>query len=295
LYAASSDGTLAVFNFDAEELEGIAPHSVQEQYLQKFGFLPPPLPEGFSHHAPTRAPDATTSRITPPPSPSRAGAKSPTPQSSQTGFGGVNGIHDGGEVINKLVAKRSNKKRIQPKFMGSVPSASTPTSNQTSGGPSNAMLGSRAFDVRPSSHLQPSTLSHPMSRPPSHSISPLTDSWPHAYDADVDMSAPMDMEVPIDSLSNGNTFKGKRKASILDGADDYRVKPRTLGGDRPRESIAVREIGGAPPGITWDSHVASCTLPVLPLYNSLSIRVEGNDDVLQAYNSESDGVCIFAP
>jgi protein HIRA/HIR1 len=49
LYAASSDGTLGVFDFTREELEGIAPHSVQEQYLSKFGFTPPPLPDGYSH------------------------------------------------------------------------------------------------------------------------------------------------------------------------------------------------------------------------------------------------------
>jgi protein HIRA/HIR1 len=286
-----------VFNFDPEELEGIAPHSVQEQYLQKFGFVPPPLPEGFSHHVPTRPPDVTASRITPPPSPSRAG---PAPQSSQTGFGGVNGINGGGEVINKLVAKRSNKKRIQPKFMGSVPSASSPALNHTTAiaGPSNAILASRAYDAHTSSRMQPSQLQHPMSRPPSHSISPITDNWTHAYDADVDMNAPtdMDMEVPIDSLSNGSNFKGKRKASIFDGADDYRLKPRTLGGDRPRESVTVREIGSsvAPAArVGGNLHAMSFILPVPPLYNSLDVRVEGSDDVLEARNSEGNGVYLF--
>ncbi|KAF9260575.1 WD40 repeat-like protein [Marasmius fiardii PR-910] len=51
LYAASSDGTIAVFDFEPDELEGIAPHSVQEQYLAKFGFEPPPLPSNYSHAA----------------------------------------------------------------------------------------------------------------------------------------------------------------------------------------------------------------------------------------------------
>jgi protein HIRA/HIR1 len=296
LYAASSDGTLAVFNFDPEELEGIAPHSVQEQYLQKFGFVPPPLPEGFSHHEPAHVGDAN-SRITPPPSPSRAAAKAPNLPSSQTGFGGVNGINGGGEVINKLVAKRSNKKRIQPKFMGSVPSAASPTLNQITpvAGPSNTTLPSRALDGRPSSHLHPSQLSRPMNGPPSHSISPVADNWPHGYDADVDMSAPTDMDVPIDSLSSGNNFKGKRK-SFFDGSEDSKVKPRTLGGDRPPESVVVREIssGVAPTTRSWgDPHVISCTLPVLPLYNSLSVRVEGTEDILEGRNSEDDGVCIF--
>ena len=49
LYAVSSDGTLAAFAFDQDEMEGIAPLSAQEQYLTKFGFVAPPLPVGYSH------------------------------------------------------------------------------------------------------------------------------------------------------------------------------------------------------------------------------------------------------
>jgi protein HIRA/HIR1 len=283
---------LAVFHFDSEELEGIAPHSVQEQYLQKFGFVPPPLPEGFSHHVPARASNTAASRITPPPSPSRAVGPSPAQQSSQSGFGGVNG--GGGEVINKLVAKRSNKKRIQPNFVGSVPSAASSSALNHSGataGLSNGMMLSRHFDPP---RIQPPPLPHPISQPPSHSISPLADNWPHAYDADVDMSAPTDMDVPIDSLSTGNNLKGKRKASMYDGVEDSRVKPRTLGGDRPRESVVVREIGGgitSSPAIWGDAYMAGA-LPVPPLYNSLSVRVEGSEDVLEGRNFESDGTSL---
>ncbi|KAJ7253679.1 TUP1-like enhancer of split-domain-containing protein [Mycena haematopus] len=80
LYAVSSDGTLAVFNFDPEELEGLCPHSVQGSYLKKFGFTPPPIREGFSH--------ASARQLTPPPSPK------------------------GGERVNVLVAKRGGKKRV---------------------------------------------------------------------------------------------------------------------------------------------------------------------------------------
>ncbi|KAG8761499.1 HIR complex subunit [Ceratobasidium sp. 423] len=38
LFACSSDGTVAVFDFEESELEGIVPHSVQDDYLKKFGF-----------------------------------------------------------------------------------------------------------------------------------------------------------------------------------------------------------------------------------------------------------------
>lgn len=299
LYAASSDGTLAVFNFDPEELEGIAPHSVQEQYLQKFGFSPPPLPEGFTHQVPA---SAGTSRITPPPSPSRA--KSPTPHQSQTGFGGANGINGGGgEVINKLVAKRSNKKRIQPSFAGSlstsIPSASNvslkPPASVTA--PPSGMMPSRQYSAG-TSNIQPPS-AYPVTQPHSHSMSPIRDNWPHGgYDADVDMSGPMDMDVPIDSLSTGgNSLKGKRKASAFDLTDDAKPsKPRTLGGDRPRDSVVVREIGpGISIGDAWvgpNSAMAGVSLPVPPLYNSLSVKVEGSDDILEARNPEDDGVYL---
>jgi protein HIRA/HIR1 len=113
LYAASSDGTLGVFDFDPEELEGIAPHSVQEQYLQKFDFVPPPIPEGYSHNLPSHMhyrPHLT--RITPPPSPVQSQSQTTAPE-SQNGFGhSVNG--DGGERVNMLVAKRKVKRKVVP-------------------------------------------------------------------------------------------------------------------------------------------------------------------------------------
>ena len=179
--------------------------------------------------------------------------------------------------------------------MGSVPSASTPALNQSGAapGPSNSLLPSRSLDPGPSARALPA-LARPISRPPSHSISPITDNWPHGYDADVDMSAPIDMEVPINSLSTENA-KAKRKASTFDGGDDSRpTKSRTLGGDRPRESVVVREIAGGTQtsGVWGDPHFIAGALPVPPLYNSLSVRVEGSDDILEGRNSEGDGMCI---
>lgn len=291
LYATSSDGTLAVFNFDPEELDGIAPHEIQTGYLQKFGFVPPPLPEGFAAYAVPPPAPTSTSRITPPPSPSRTKSATPNPnpnsQSQTNGF--VNGIGGGGggEVINKLVAKRGNKnkdkKRIQPT---AVPSASNvPTTTTTAGpgpGPSST-ANANAFFPPPHSHSQ--------------TISPMLDNWPHGgYEADIDMNRDMDMdmEVPISSLSTGpDGLKGKRKASSYDlGGDDSRVsKPRTLGGDRPRENVAVREIGAAVGG-SGGGHIGmgmGMGLPIPPLYNSLTVRVEGSEDILEARNSENDG------
>jgi protein HIRA/HIR1 len=121
----------------------------------------------------------------------------------------------------------------------------------------------------------------------------MIENWRRPFDPDVDMSAPMDMDVPIDSLSTGNA-KGKKKASGFDGVDDSKPsKSRTLGGDRPRESVVVREIGsGTTAAGLWEGpHVVAGALSVPPLYNSLIVRVEGSDDTLEGRNSESDGEC----
>ncbi|KAG2747836.1 WD40 repeat-like protein [Suillus brevipes Sb2] len=267
LYAASSDGTIAVFHFDPEELEGIAPHSAQEQYLHKFGFVPPPTPEGFSHGSFTHSTNAASaSRITPPPSPNRAQSQS----QSQSGFGASNGIN-GAEHINKLVAKKSNKKRVQPLLMSSVPSASTSRSVLVSTSalpPSASGLGPRAFQVP----------EIPRSRQASHSASPVPS--PRTYDADIEMGGPMDMDVPIDALdtSMSSASKGKRKASVLDMSEDRPSKPRTLGGDRPRETVAVREIASTSL-VSTRPHLfeGANLLPVPPLLTFLSANVEGSD------------------
>ncbi|EGO03480.1 hypothetical protein SERLA73DRAFT_83492 [Serpula lacrymans var. lacrymans S7.3] len=301
LYAASSDGTLAVFHFDPEELEGIAPHSAQEQYLQKFGFTPPPIPEGFSHGAPARIQDQDrpSSHITPPPSPTRSNAPSSNVQ-SQTGFGMTNGAN-GGEQINQLVAKRGKKKRIQPVFMGGL-AASIPSASVI---PMATSLGNSVSRLGDGPQLPKS------SRHPSHSVSPMmhtsnddfgftSRSHSHGGHEDVTMDSITDMDVPIDSLDNNGSLsvnKGKRKASALDLPDERPSKPRTLGGDRPRDTIAVREIGN---GNVHISHTRSFLggsiglegeelLPVPPLLTFLSAKVEGTEDVFEGRNSEGDG------
>ncbi|KAI9460819.1 histone transcription regulator 1 [Boletus coccyginus] len=256
LYAASSDGTIAVFDFDTEELEGISPYGAQTQYLQKFGFVPPPVPDGFSHGTKYGDKDApSTSRITPPPSPNTRAAS----QSTQSGFGMT--AVNGGEHINRLVAKKSTKKRVQPLLMSSIPSAAA---------------------APPSRGLPPSK-----PRPASPSVSPVPSM--RGFDADIEMGGPMDMKVPIDSLEQSPEMgRGKRKASVLD--DELPVQPRTLGGSLPRERVAVREIARA--GEKWEAprllHAAD-VLPSPPILTFLSAKVDGSEDVLEARNSEGNG------
>lgn len=250
-----------MFDFDAEELEGIAPYSAQTQYLHKFGFVATPVPEGYSHgnkYEDELAPPA--SHITPPPSPTPRA----TSQSTQSGFGMT--AVNGSEHINKLVAKKSTKKRVQPVLMSSIPSAATVS-------PAREL----AHELRP-------TASKP--RPASPSVSPVPSM--RGFDADVEMGGPMDMEVPIDSLEQTPEIsRGKRKASVLD--DELPVKSRTLGGSLPRESVAVREIASA--GERWEAPrlLHADVLPSPPILTFLSSKVEGSDDVLEARNSDGDG------
>jgi len=299
LYAASSDGTLGVFNFDPEELEGIAPHSAQEQYLQKFGFVPAPIPEGYSHQVPARDP---SSQMTPPPSPTRSNSQIQPPsavQSQTTGFGHING---GGERVNMLVAKRSNKKRVQPTQASSIPSAFTTTGNgpvSVSGSVSNGAPVSKRVPLVQVQDLNMHVPSQ-SSRTPSHSISPIVPAqsfFPspseQPFDAPDSWSrhADVDMDVPISSLdtASSSNAKGKKKVATIDLTDDARPsRPRTLGGDRPREPVAVREIN--PPTGLWDNP-ESMTLPVPPLLTYLSGEVEGTEDVFEGRNSENDGIC----
>ncbi|KAH9977687.1 WD40-repeat-containing domain protein [Lactifluus volemus] len=121
LYAVSSDGTLAAFDFEPEELEGIAPHSIQQQYLQKFGFSLPPLPESWSHTNIQVSP--SEQRMTPPPSPNRS---SHQPQGLNS-FG-ASSASTGHEVVNTLIAKRNTKKRARQNFLGPGRDSNPPTS-----------------------------------------------------------------------------------------------------------------------------------------------------------------------
>jgi protein HIRA/HIR1 len=302
LYAASSDGTIAVFNFDSEELDGLAPHSAQELYLAKFGFVPPPLPEGFSHQAPTHTPESQTSmsRRTPPPSPPRAQPSQP----QGFGFGQtVNGV--GGEHVNKLVAKRGpknkDKKRVQLMSMSNVPSASTSNVNLAPGSANNGLgtmgmrFGSPTQEIRLS---QAVPISGTNPNPSMYHLYPVSDSsgFGGSNDLDADYTMGMDMDVPIDSLNTSSaTSKGKRKASAIDVTEDARfVKPRTLGGDARREIGIIREIsGGTEREMVMPMVTGANVIPGRPLLTYLCHKLEGGDDTFEGRNSENLGMETF--
>jgi protein HIRA/HIR1 len=105
LYAASSDGTIAVFQFDSAELEGITSKEDHEQYLAKFDFVPPPLPEDHSHF-------------------SHEGANV-TPSHQADGFNSRAASHVP-EKVNILVAKKKRANLSSTTNMNRVPSAKGP-------------------------------------------------------------------------------------------------------------------------------------------------------------------------
>ncbi|KAI0646572.1 WD40 repeat-like protein [Trametes meyenii] len=298
LYAVSSDGTMAVFSFDASELEGIAPQSAQEQYLKRFGFVAPPLPEGFSHQIPMETAKAQASRITPPPS--------PRGQSQEFGSATPATVQSGGEQVHTLIAKRKPKKRIQSTFAGSlgggVPSSSANGINSIPSSKPVSTVHATSASARGFQDAPPSN-SIPISVPSTSALS-LSVSQPFGESSfglglntgEIAEDFPMDLdgEVRISALDTfGQNGKGKRKAG--DEADDrVATKPRTLGGDRVRENVPVRPISSrsaAPLAISSllaDGSGLAGRLEPPQLVTYLKATVEGSDDLFEGRNSEGD-------
>lgn len=206
----------------------------------------------------------------------------------QTGFGSSS--IDGGEQINKLVAKRSNKKRVQPILISDVPSAST--SNKITNGASNrahpSVTGQLQRHTDGATPVFPSSrFSAPESRHPSYSASPAPSI--RGFDADVEMGGPLDMDVPIDAIdtSFADTNRAKRKASAIDEGDRP-TRARTLGGDQPRTTIDIHVIDRNKHDMPGD------LLPIPPILTLLSTSVDDSEDILEGRNvSEEGGPCMF--
>ena len=270
---------MAVFSFDSNEMDGIAPSSAQEQYLKRFGFVAPPLPDGYSHSAAAESAEAQqTNHITPPPS----------PRAQSQDFGGAANAAPGGEQVHTLVAKRKPKKRIQPTFAGSL-SGQVPSSSVNGIKPASS---ARAFQ-------ESATI--PISVP-STSALPLSISQPFGLGlglstGESDFAMDVDGEVRISSLDTGvQNGKGKRKA----GEDfDERMagKARTLGGDRPRETVVVKPISSRTVpvvgGVWAEGSGLLGRLEPPQLVTYLKATIEGSEDVFEARNAEGDGAWGF--
>jgi protein HIRA/HIR1 len=275
LYAVSSDGTLAAFSFDSEELEGIAPHPVQQQYLQKFGFTLPPLPEGWSHTN-VQVP-SSDQRMTPPPSPNRSSHH----HQGLNGFGAPS-TATAHEIVNTLIAKRNTKRRAQQTFFGPLGSSN----------PSSALASHR--DSPSHAHSRARPVPTMMGSDPVLEASEFSMS---VYSPDRRLSDHISFdvvgEVPIDSLGVPSNQGEKRKFS--DKTEDRPTKARTLGGDRIRDDIPnmVKEI--LPPAdertiVSWNTQAENNVLSAPPTLSYLSLKVaDAGDDVLECKNAETGG------
>ncbi|KAL1686667.1 WD40-repeat-containing domain protein [Schizophyllum commune] len=294
LYAVSSDGTLAAFHFDPEELAGLAPHSVQDQYLTKFGYVPPPLPEGFSHNAPPP-------QMTPPPSPGRQ-QPAALPNVNGNANPSVNGpppstANVNGERVNVLVAKRSHKKRNG----GTLRSANAippqpPSPSRGMGGRDHPMAPAMAGPSRTSSSSMGSAsafeTASAFDNPSIYESASMRSSFFAPPEQARDRSEwGMDTDdVRIDALDNVMAsplgLKGKRKASTPH--EEGKPSARTLGGDRPvpQGQMHARQLAAGGMLATWGTEAPKLPLPRLLTY--LSAEVEGTQDTFDAVNSDND-------
>jgi protein HIRA/HIR1 len=272
LYAVSLDGTLCALQFSKDELEGILPFSAQEQYLRKFPFTPPPLPSGYVH------PPGLAEAV--------AGHHAPLAAQSQQS---QRSASQGGEVVNKLIAKRKdkNKKRVTlaPAPSTSTPAAAIPKSSQSVPTPvSNGLGGSTAGTTKAAG-----TASSNFRRASSGGGQVTSDGFGFGFNSsDVEMGdAGFEADVPIVALATSSPTGARRQSD-----DTKAPKARTLGGDRQREVGPVRELaagGSTGSGLTGTlSHTA---LPVSPLVTYLSIKSgQGSTEfTFEANNPEDNG------
>lgn len=273
---------MGVFHFDPEEMEGICPLSAQKDYLKKFGYDPPPLPTGFSHHG--SPPDVPEMKVE---TPSRADS-----------------VGQPSNGVNTLIAKRNTKKRAPllgamsaPLQPSKVQSPSTTTSRLN---PPSISAGITSYSFDDPTDPSKIPLDRLVSTSSSHS--PTAPSWNRNArrlsdhflgNEDVEMhDVHSDMSVQISSLNDDETFSTRGKRKISDLIDDGRpVKARTLGGDQGRrERPVVREIVSASNvGQNLAHSSNSVLLPTPPLLNFITAKVDGVQDVLECLNKVDEG------
>lgn len=251
LYAASSDGTIAVFNFDPSELEGISPHSAQEQYLSKFGFSLPPPPHGYSHVA--------AKHPTPPPSPGRRPIE-------------VKKTIVDGEQVNQLVARRGKAKsrvNLLPKSISAaVPSARGAQSQPSYPSSSRVTTNFGFFD--------------PVEQPyqPPHS-------WARS---DLGVGAPMDMDASFSGESRGKR-KASAMIDLTDDGPDRTTGRTMGSDRRTEALGPAKQLGGwGSPSVHQSGYTPTVRplLDILPLLSHLKSDVEEVDCSLEVRNIEVD-------
>ncbi|KAF8678405.1 Protein HIR [Rhizoctonia solani] len=266
LYSCSSDGTVATFHFEEAELEGIVPHSVQDEYLKKFGF--------HEQNAEIRAEQQRQKEAF-----ERAQqAQQPVQQQKQQqpSTNGTLETYVPGQ--QQVTITKDGRRRIKPSLIGhlnssgsgilATPAPAIPTASSTLQSASSDIPSASAMRVPTVPNTAPNSSSNTFSNAPALPFSQNVDA-----DGDHDMSVPIDAWGP----------KGENATKV-------NLKPRTLGGDRKREPAGpVRELRPA----SGDGNaviVGARVLDVPSVKTSLSCKVEGSDkdsDTVEIKNAES--------
>ncbi len=310
LYACSSDGTIGVFDFDALELEGIAPLSVQAEYLKLFNFSPPPVPQYYQAPGLPREPSNmiySTPASLPmghslparekPPNLNMSGKKKrrikPVFVSHLSGL--PNGVPPtpSESTMNGINTQTSYLSASQAPQPFGAPQLGDPVPNTFRDRHQSAMP---RFSNYADTQTQPSGYSEP-ERFPSHSSSFASN---QVHQMDIIRSGSK-----MEALRNGDHPENSRdmwdsiEGTTVGQNDALRLpKARTLGGDSRREPMGpIKEIrppsGMTPMDIDTSSSPLSYRLAVPALRNIVFAKVEEREtDVFEGRNSE-DGSCKF--
>lgn len=254
LYACSSDGSIALFDFDESELEGIVPHSVQGEYLKKFGFE--------ARNAEIRMEQQREKE---------AFEKAQILQQQQQSAVVTNGAPISPPNVpgqQQVTITKDGRRRIKPSLVGHLSSTGSTLLAQAATIPTAIPT---APAVIPTSTSAPANVS----MAEAFATAPML---PFAGGADAD--GDVDMSVPIDAWG----------ANGAPSATKVNLKPRTLGGDKKREpSGPVKELRAAA-GENGAIVVGARVLDVPSIKSTLSCRVEGSEkdaDSVEVKNSDN--------
>lgn len=200
-----------------------------------------------------------------------------------------------GEIVNTLVAKRKDKNRPGARRLnlmnnipsaGSVPSASVAKPQSRANG-----FGSSSSNLPNETQRPTSSSSHRVASS-SRANLPITAPVGSSYTTegfgfdDVHMD---DGQGNV-SIAHLDTTSPERHSERQ--ADEVRVKPRTLGGDRARENLPARQLGIASPiHYAPIAQMGETVLPSLPVMTVVSSRFsQGSSEcVLEGKNSDTGG------
>ncbi|KZO90530.1 WD40 repeat-like protein [Calocera viscosa TUFC12733] len=275
LYACSSDGTVAVMKFSPSELRGIAPHDVQVNYLKGYKFN---SPMNLTYQP-------TVQSIPPPPQ------HSPPVQRIQPLPVGQPQLNVGG--TQEVTRTTDGKRRIRPVLLSQGSSTAIHPQQPYPQQPmQNGILHQQPIATPQPVYAQP--LLHDAAEPSNPFTStPFTASQPPRYGSSMPLSASSGQMVD-DDIQMIESWETAEPSSA--GGTSPR-KGRTLGGDRVREPIIVKELqtmpmqivnlvgaGGAPP--VGGSAGPVLKAPAPKTYMSTPIEGGKEGDMLEGRNAE---------